>query len=399
MGRALLTDVAHALVRAVSRLVSTPWFPSVAKRGGAARRSACATWRQACLLLVLCAAAAYAQQRQMTVAQLVSFIRSSIQLHQDDRQVADVVHRVKLANHLDEKTIEELEGMGAGPRTVVALKQLGIATASLAPPPPPAPKATVVLLPAPDLLEQKRVLAEVTEAAQSYVQSLPNFICTQVTRRHIDPTRTETWKSDGVIQEQLSYVDHHEDYKVVMVNDRLVTGLTHDKIGGNRSSGEFGSMLEDIFDSSSNAKFEWQRWATLRGRRMHVFSFTILKPYSRYSIRDDTSGQTIVPGYHGLIYADRDTLKVMRITMECDDIPASFAVHEASEILDYDFVTISGEKFLLPLKADLRFRGDRALVWNEIEFRLYRKFSTDAVITFDAPDAIPADQLEEQPAR
>jgi hypothetical protein len=168
-------------------------------------------------------------------------------------------------------------------------------------------------------------------------------------------------------------------------------------VGGNRSSGEFGSMLEDVFDSSSNAKFEWQRWATLRGRRMHVFSFTILKPYSRYSIRDDASQQTVITGYHGLIYADRDSLKVMRITMECDDLPASFPVHEASEVMDYDFVNISGQKFLLPLKADLRFRGGAELVWNEIEFRLYRKFTTDATITFEAADAVPEDQLKEEP--
>src|SRR5580658_6482197 len=80
--------------------------------------------RRACAFLVLCAVVAYAQQRQMTVPQLVSFIKSSIQLRQDDRQVAEVVHRIKLTNRLDGKTIEQLEGMGAGPRTVVALKQL-----------------------------------------------------------------------------------------------------------------------------------------------------------------------------------------------------------------------------------------------------------------------------------
>jgi hypothetical protein len=320
-------------------------------------------------------------------------------LRQDDRQVADVVRRIKLANRLDGKTIEELQGLGAGPRTVAALKQLETASASLAPPPPPAPKTPVVVLQPPDPLEQKRILAGVTETALSYVQSLPNFICVQITRRHIDPTRTETWKSDGVIQERLSYVDHHEDYQVVMVNDKLVTGMTHDKVGGNRSSGEFGSMLEDIFDPSSNANFEWQRWATLRGRRMHVFSFTILKPYSKYSIRDDASGQTVVPGYHGLVYADAETLKVMRITMDCDNLPAGFPVQDATEIMDYDFVNISGQKFLLPLKADLHFRGAGALVWNEIEFRLYKKFTTDATITFEGADAIPEDQLKEQPAK
>ncbi len=360
--------------------------------------------RSACLLLAMGASAALAQ-RQMSVPQLVSFIRSSIQLHDDDRQVADIVRKVKLSNRLDDKTVEELEGMGAGPRTVAALKLLETASASLAAPPPPAPKAAVVVLQAPDPLEQKRILAEVTENALSYVQGLPNFICTQVTRRHIDPTGTETWKSDGVIQEHLSYVDHHEDYKVALVNDRPVVGMSHDQVGGNRSSGEFGSMLEDIFDPSSNAHFEWERWATLRGRRMHVFSFRVEKPYSKYSIRDDTTGRSVTPGYHGLVYADRDTLRVMRITMECDDIPAGFSVQEAMEVMDYDFANISGEKFLLPLKADLRFRSGRALVWNEIEFHLYRKFSADANITFGAAEddspqgAIPPDQLREEPPK
>jgi hypothetical protein len=358
----------------------------------------------AALFASACASDGLAQQRQMTAPQLVSFIRSSVQLHQDDRQVADVVRRTKLTNRLDAKTVEDLEGTGAGPRTVAALKQLVTASASLPVPPPPAPREPVNILQAPDPLEQKRVLAEVTQNALSYVESLPNFICTQVTRRHIDPTGTETWRPDGTIQEHLSYVDHHEDYKVAMVDNRPVQGMSHDQVGGNRSSGEFGSMLEDIFAPSSDAHFEWQRWATLRGRRMHVFSYRILKPYSKYSIHDDQSGQTVVPGYHGLVYADGQTLRVMRITMECDDIPASFPVQEAVEIMDYDFATISGEKFLLPLKADLRFRAARAQVWNEIEFRLYRKFTADAAISFgaadDVPDSpIPDDQLKEQPAK
>ncbi len=356
-------------------------------------------------LLFTCSAPVIAAgERPMTAPQLVSFIRSSIQLHQDDHAVADVAKRIKLTNRLDAKTVEDLQGLGAGPRTVAALKQLVTASASLPEPPPPAPPKPVVVLQPPNPLEQKRVLAEVTQNALAYVESLPNFICTQVTRRHIDPTGTESWRPDGVIQEHLSYVDHHEDYKVSMIDNKPVVGVNHDQLGGNRSSGEFGSMLEDIFEPSSQAHFEWERWATLRGRRMHVFSYRILRPYSKYSIRDDQSGQTIVPGYHGLVYADSETLHVMRITMECDDIPASFPVQSATEVLDYDFANISGEKFLLPLKADLRFRSHTALVWNEIEFHLYRKFSADSAISFgpadDTPAApIPEDQLQEQPAK
>src|ERR1700722_12040802 len=89
------------------------------------------------LAFVALVPAALAQQRQMTAPQLVNFIRSSVQLHQDDRQVADVVRRIKLTNRLDAKTVESLEGLGAGPRTVAALKQLQAASASLPEPPPP----------------------------------------------------------------------------------------------------------------------------------------------------------------------------------------------------------------------------------------------------------------------
>lgn len=362
------------------------------------------TLARAALLALVCAALIAAEQRQMTAPQLVSFIRSSIQLHQDDHAVAEVVKRIKLTNRLDAQTVEDLEGLGAGPRTVAALKQLVTASASLQEPPPPAPPKPVIVLQPPSPLEQKRVLAEVTQNALAYVESLPNFICTQVTRRHIDPTGTESWRPDGVIQEHLSYVDHHEDYKVSMIDNKPVVGVQHDQVGGNRSSGEFGSMLEDIFDPSSQAHFEWERWATLRGRRMHVFSYRIPRAYSKYSIRDDQSGQTIVTGYHGLVYADNETLRVMRITLECDDIPPSFPVQSATEVLDYDFASISGQKYLLPLKADLHFRAQTALVWNEIEFHLYRRFSADSAITFgsgdDTPAApIPPDQLQEQPAK
>ena len=35
---------------------------------------------------------------------------------------------------------------------------------------------------------------------------------------------------------------------------------------------------------------------------------------------------------------------------------------------------------------------------NVMQFSLYRKFSSEATITFDTPEPIPEDQLKEQPA-
>jgi hypothetical protein len=350
-----------------------------------------------CVLLVA-AVAAYAQM-QMTVAQLVSFIRSSIQLHHDDVKVAQYVKKIKLSDRLTDGKVEELQGMGAGPKTVAALRELTGISANLPPAAPPPPKPTPVFIAAPDSIEQKRILAEVTENALNYSNNLPNFLCTQVTRRNIDPSGTENWRLVDTIQEQLSYFDHHENYKVTMVNAKMVTNMTHDQLGGATSSGEFGSIMYEIFSPESETEFNWERWATLRGRRMYVFNFRVPQSRSKYNIYHGGSKREIIAGYRGLVYADRDTGIVMRIKLDCEDIPLDFPIQNVSLDLNYDFVKIADQEFVLPLKAELRSREGRYLVKNEVEFHLYRKFGTETSVTFDPVEPIPDDATKEEPAK
>jgi hypothetical protein len=336
-------------------------------------------------------------QRQMSVPDLVTFIKSSIQLQNDDRAVAATVRRLKLTNRLDAGTVEDLQGLGAGPRTLEALRELMNTSASLpiaapvAPPPPPA------AIPPPSPTELKEVLQEITEKALDYTKSLPNFICAQVTTRSFDPSGTESWHLQDKVQEQLSYVDGKEDYKVILVNNLPVANMRHDQLGGITSSGEFGTMLYQIFAPPTQTQFDWERWATLRGKRMYVFSFRVAQDHSDYSIYHQPSGRTIVAGYHGLIYADAVTKQIMRIKMECDGLEA-FPINQVSLTLDYAPTKISDQSFVLPMAAEVRSREGRTMGKNVMQFSLYRKFGADATITFDTPDPIPEDQLKEQPA-
>ena len=73
--------------------------------------------------------------------------------------------------------------------------------------------------------------------------------------------------------------------------------------------------------------------------------------------------------------------------MDADDIPADFPIRSAGESLEYDTVTISGNKFILPTKVDMRMRDGKVLLKNLAEFRLYNKFGADTSIQFDVPDA------------
>jgi hypothetical protein len=347
-------------------------------------------------LLVLAVSVCLAQMR-MTVEQLAAFVKSSAELKHDDKQVAAYLKRVKLTNKLTDDMILDLKAAGAGPKTAEALDELKKASADLLEPaaakpkPPPPP-----VMPPPSADEQKRVIDEARDYALNYTKSLPNFICTQVTRRYVDPSGLEFWQQQDMITAKLSYFEQKEDYKVVMVNNR-VTDLKYDQVGGATSSGEFGSLLKELFDPDTQADFTWERWGKLRGRIVHVFSYRVTQPRSRWHINYDKR-MDIIAGYTGLVYVDKDNPMIHRVTLKAEDIPISFPIQQASTVLDYDMQNISGSDFVLPLRAEIRMREGKMLSRNEVEFRLYRKFGADSTITF-TPDALSDSQTKEEPVK
>lgn len=350
------------------------------------------------LLPVMLAAPLLWAQRQMTVDALERFIKSSIELKHPDKQVADVLKSVKLTQRLDTRAVENLQGLGAGPRTLEVLRTLSSASVGLPMPLPASPVAPALGPPPPSDEEKAAILAEVTRNALDYTAGLPNFMCTQVTRRHVDQTGRGAWRMADIIQEHLSFVDGKEDYKVVAVNNLVVNNVSHNQLGGATSSGEFGTMLHDIFKPETQTEFRWARWATLRGRRSHVFEFRVTQARSEYTIYDGESGRQMIGGYHGQIFADAETKMVMRIRLYVDGLE-NFPVNRVELDLHYDFVEISGRKYILPLRSELNSGRVGYASRNEVEFRRYERFSADSEIIYDIPDEIPKDQLEEEPIR
>lgn len=354
-------------------------------------------FRRLFCLLVFVASLASAQVK-LTVAQLSNFVKSSIQLRHDDGKVASYLKKVQLTEKLDDKVVEELIGEGAGARTINALRELRDATQNLAasaPPPPPKVIAGTTIAP-PSQQEQDEVLRKVTEYALAYDQRLPDFICAQVTRRYYDPTGLEFWRQADTVKARLTYFQNKEEKKVISVDNKYID-MDYDRLGGATSTGEFGSLLRQVFDASSHTDFVWSRWATLRGKRMYVFAYRVPRAYSKWQLLYEKIQQD-TPGYQGSIFVDKSTLQVMRISLEAVDIRAGFPIQEASTKLDYDYEEISGQAFLLPLRAEMHMRSGKDLIKNEVEFRSYRKFGADTSITFsDVDEPLPAEKFEEKP--
>jgi hypothetical protein len=390
-------------------------------------------WRAALAgIAMLSFSVALQAQMQMNIEQLVEFVRSELALKQGnyDKQTAAYIKKVQLTEKLTDKTILDLEAQGAGPRTVQALQELRDETVAKKAPtqdvtysPATAPDTTLSrgpgvarmgttsgpVIPAPDSVRQQKIIELMKQYALSYTQNLPNFICVEVMRRYIDPNAGDHYRSLGNVLAKVSYNEGQENYQVYSVNGHY-EDTTLDKAGasgGAISSGEFGSLMREIFEPHSEAEFGWDHWATLRGRRMAVFNYMIDSGHSAWSITYSAGPgdeQRIITAYKGLVYADENTGEITRIKFVAVDIPRTFPVSQATEILDYDQVQISGQPYICPLMATLNMTAGREKTKNEIEFRDYRKYGVESGVTYDMkadmkePPPLPASKTEEQPA-
>ena len=340
-------------------------------------------------------------QATLNYRQLQELLQSSIQQGLSDKEVSKYLKNKKLDFALSDRVIEQFIGWGIGPRTLNVLRSMkpltqGLAAPTIEKPEPPKYRQP----PPPSEDEQARIIDEARRTALEYTDGLPDFVCLQITRRYLDPSGLEMdWLKYDEIKTRVSYFENHENYEVLSVNNR-VTGRSMHDLGGATSTGEFGSMLAQLFEPATAARFKWARHSLLRRRHVYVFHFQVPRLRSRWSLNYQPTREVIITGYQGLVYVDKEDERVLRIAMSSYDIPADFPIQEARTRLDYDYTDISGRQFLLPLKAQVRMRQEKKLIRNDVEFRLYRKFSAEATLTFEELDDIeplPEDDPLEQP--
>jgi hypothetical protein len=233
---------------------------------------------------------------------------------------------------------------------------------------------------------QAAFLEQARDAAMQYSASLPDFICTEMVRRSEDPQGNGRWRSLDTLTVKLSYSDHKEDYKLMLINGKP-TVLDYLYVGGALSTGEFGTRLRSVFDPHSQGEFRWKGWTTLRKRRVARFTYRIERERSNFLIQYGTvptGPNAIIVPYHGEVYVDEETHMVLRFTQQAE-IPLGFPISANEATVDYEFGAVGGRQYLLPTHAYVKTRSGRFLAENNMEFREYRKFQTEANITFDPP--------------
>ena len=215
-----------------------------------------------------------------------------------------------------------------------------------------------------------------------YAGTLPDFFCRQVTTRYETEHPKQGWQALDIVTADLAYKDGHESYTNIKVGNKAVD-TKMDDIPGTRSTGEFSSILEDLFSAEASATFRKKGQDTIRGRSAYSYTFEVKRENSHWRII--SAAQLYYPAYRGTMWIDRETSRVLRIEMESRNMPLLFPFDKTETATDYDFVRLSTpQQFLMPVNAEMLTceQGSSRCLRNRIEFRNYRKFGAESDITF-----------------
>jgi hypothetical protein len=240
--------------------------------------------------------------------------------------------------------------------------------------PPPSGKA-------PTEENWPQFLESVREKATAYTDSLPNFICTQITQRFIRFFPGGWHQSDNFVAD-LSFYDKTEHYKILTVANKAAADTTMEKLSGTRSTGEFGTTLRALFDPRTNATFRLEGVDQTNGHDTVRIGYQVPKETSSRSINYNDQ-RTIVTAYRGRCWIDPASYQVVRLEDKAIAIPEDFPITRSEGATDYDLAEISGIKYWLPVRAEVLLVEGAAKVHtrNVIEFKKYRKFEAEVKIS------------------
>jgi hypothetical protein len=159
-----------------------------------------------------------------------------------------------------------------------------------------------------------------------------------------------------------------------------------EETGGAWSTGEFGTILINLFSPATDAKFHFRKDSRTGGINAKMYDFEVARERSNWQIHMES--QSYLPAYRGSVWIDPSTARVLRIEMEGYGFPDSFPIDHVESATDYQYIRLGDAKqYLLPVHAETLScqRGTNFCSRNTIDFRNYRKYTGESTITFGNP--------------
>ncbi|HJR06393.1 MAG TPA: hypothetical protein VJ842_03960 [Pyrinomonadaceae bacterium] len=247
----------------------------------------------------------------------------------------------------------------------------------------------------PSAVEASEVLERTHKATREAAGAMPDFVVRQLVRRSFARGETRNFSQTDQLTVAVSYRESAggERYKLLAVNGLPATEEatergSYEQAGGTSSTGEFVSTLSDLFADQTKTEFQAVDTDTLGARRAIIYEYTVKLENSKQTLKVTQSpgAEPLVArvGYRGRVWIDREAFRVLRVENISTDIPHDFPIVAATNTIDYDWVDISGRKYLLPVRSEVelttKYKQQTYQTRNEIRFRNYQRFGSEVKI-------------------
>ncbi len=261
----------------------------------------------------------------------------------------------------------------------------------VAPPPPPS-EATVPRSPsiirgdedqAPSFLRSDDpLIRKAANAALDFTETLPNYVCQELITRYQSETHPASFQALDIVRTEVVYENGKEDYRNITVDGKAVK-KSMEETGGSWSTGEFGTVLIDLFSPATAADFHFRRDSRAGSVLAKMYDFDVARQNSHWQIH--AGSQMYVPAYSGAVWIDPKTSRVLRIEMSAKSMPGEFPLDHVESATDYEYIRLGDlQQYLLPVHAETLScqRASNLCAKNVIDFRNYHKYTGESNIKF-----------------
>jgi len=234
-------------------------------------------------------------------------------------------------------------------------------------------------------------LARIKSAIQRHLDGMPNYTCLQTVERFQQAPNAKRESLVDVLRLEVAYVGGRElfgwpgasRFEESEMRDLVTTGAF--------STGGFVLHARAIF-LGDGTSFRSVGAEELEGVPAWRFNYATPQFRSGYQIRNPSKGVTATVAYQGSIWARKDNLELLRISIEAEDIPPEIEIDYASDRLEYQTALIGATQALLPLRSEIRItdhKGRTAI--NKTRLSRCKQYSGESTLSFEDVSEAAAD--------
>jgi hypothetical protein len=235
------------------------------------------------------------------------------------------------------------------------------------------------------------LIASVRRRVNEAYERLLNFRAREVTSMFHSTTKNVKWVPNGVIAAEVAYEGKQESYSEIQVDGKRPANapLTGDaeymrSFNNAWSTGDFESIAHCVFSGLDDSDFHAAETGHASDGDLVVYEFSGGRASTCVAVK--SASQIAYPSYRGSLKIKPQTAEVVHVELEAIDMPMGFPLDRAERSVDFGAVQIGTEQYLMPTTGYWFgcYRNTYACFLNRVDFRNYRRFSSDSTVRFSA---------------